>query len=100
MAAPRTLVHEMDAMNSTTRIQPRAMVTIKGDKKRKPLRFREGGLHVTTGTPGGEKIPQAKMQAAARGEYGPQGVKQANFAMHALHAGQQTAARNRRRLRT
>lgn len=72
------------------------IVTIKGDKKRKPLRFREGGLHATTGTPAGETIPRAKVEAAAQGEYGPLGVKQANFAMHALTAGRETAARHRR----
>lgn len=73
------------------------MVTIKGGKGRKPLRFREGGLHATTHTPAGEKIPHEKLMAAAHGEYGPRGVKQANFAMHALHQGQMTARAHKRK---
>lgn len=74
-----------------------AMVTIKGGTGRKPLRFREGGLHETTHTPAGETIPKEKVMAAAQGEYGPRGVKQANFALHALHQGQITARANKRK---
>lgn len=73
------------------------IVTIKGDKKRKPLRFREGGLHATTGTPEGETIPRAKVEAAAHGEYGPLGVKQATMAQGLLAKGRETAARHTRK---
>lgn len=39
-----------------------------------------GGLHRSTGTPAGQKIPAAKVAAAANGAFGPKAVKQANLA--------------------
>ena len=42
--------------------------------------LKKGGLHRTTGTPMGEKIPASKVAAAAAGKYGPKGVKQAQAA--------------------
>ena len=51
-------------------------------KKGKPaIKFHEGGLHATTHTPMGEKIPESKIAAAKRGAYGWKGVKEVNF-MH------------------
>ncbi len=50
-------------------------------KGSKPIKFHEGGLHATTHTPAGEKIPQNKIAAAAKGEYGSKGKKQVAF-MH------------------
>jgi hypothetical protein len=97
--APVVLSNNMDSLNSTTG-KSMDMVTIKGKKGRKPLKFREGGLHETTHTPMGQKIPESKVEAAAHGAYGPLGVKQANFAEHALAKGRATAAKHRRPLRT
>lgn len=55
-----------------------AKVTLKpkspGQKK---ITFNKGGLHQTTGTPAGEKIPASKVKAALQGKYGPKGRKQA-----------------------
>lgn len=46
----------------------------------------KGGLHETTGTPPGQKIPAAKLAAARAGKYGKKGVRQAilaaTFAAH------------------
>jgi hypothetical protein len=44
------------------------------------ISFQPGGLHQTTGTPQGQPIPAAKMQAALAGKYGPKGAKQARLA--------------------
>lgn len=70
-------------------------VTIKAPGK-KPLSFEKGGLHRSTGTPEGQKIPASKIRAAEAGKYGPKAKKQAQFAEGALAAGRKTAARNRR----
>ena len=40
----------------------------------------KGGLHRSTNTPQGQKIPASKMAAALRGDYGPKAQKQARFA--------------------
>lgn len=50
----------------------------------KPLHFKAGGLHASTHTPAGEKIPAAKREAALRGAYGPKAKKQAMFAKNVL----------------
>lgn len=71
--------------------------TIKGGKGQKPVTFEKGGLHRSTNTPQGEKIPASKMAAAKRGDYGPKAQKQANFAQGMLKAGRQTAASNARK---
>lgn len=46
---------------------------------RKPLRFKSGGLHRSTGTPKGKKIPAAKHRAARAGAYGKRAKKQELF---------------------
>lgn len=53
---------------------------------RKPISFKPGGLHTSTGTPAGQKIPPAKMQAALSGQLGPKAKKQALFAKDVLGA--------------
>jgi len=50
----------------------------------KPIRFSPGGLHRSTGTPAGEKIPASKMRAAASGKLGPKAKKQALFKKNVL----------------
>lgn len=52
---------------------------------KKPIKFHEGGLHETTHTPAGEKIPQSKIAAAAAGKYGAKGKKEVNFMHNVLH---------------
>lgn len=70
--------------------------TIKSPGK-KPVSFAKGGLHKSTGTPAGEKIPAAKMAAAAAGKLGPKAKKQAVMAKGMLAAGRKTAASNRKK---
>lgn len=51
--------------------------TIKPKKAgQKPITFNEGGLHASTGTPAGKKIPASKHAAAAAGKLGPKAKKQ------------------------
>ncbi len=50
----------------------------------KPITFQKGGLHATTGTPPGEKIPAAKIAAALAGKYGPRGKQQGLFMKNVL----------------
>lgn len=67
---------------------------IKPQKKgQKPVAFKKGGLHETTHTPQGEKIPESKIQAALRGEYGKRGKKQAVMATGLLKKGRKTASK-------
>ena len=48
--------------------------TIEPKKKgQKKITFKKGGLHASTGTPMGEKIPASKRAAALNGSYGPEG---------------------------
>lgn len=56
-------------------------IKIIKESGKKPIKFKEGGLHETTHTPMGEKIPESKIKAAAEGKYGPKGKKQVAF-MH------------------
>ena len=59
--------------------------TIRPTKKgQKPITFQEGGLHRSTGTPAGEKIPTKKMAAAESGALGPKAEKQALFKKNVL----------------
>lgn len=74
---------------------PKKTTTIKSSGK-SPVTFRKGGLHQSLGVPQGEKIPAAKMAAAASGKYGPKAKAQANLAQGMLKAGRQTAAKNRK----
>lgn len=51
---------------------------------KKPIKFKKGGLHATTHTPMGQKIPSSKVQAALAGKYGEKGRKEAQFAKNVL----------------
>lgn len=66
--------------------------TISGGGKA-PVTFKKGGLHESTGTPPGQKIPAGKVAAAAKGAYGPKAKKQADMAKGMLAAGRKTAAK-------
>jgi len=57
--------------------------TLKAPGK-KPILFNEGGLHASTGTPAGKKIPAGKMAKAVSGKMGPLAKKQAMFAKNVL----------------
>lgn len=59
-------------------IQPKE----SGQKK---IKFKVGGLHESTHTPPGEKIPASKRAAALAGSYGAKAKKQAQFAKNVLH---------------
>lgn len=62
--------------------------TIKPAKKgEKKITFEKGGLHESTNTPQGEKIPAKKRAAARAGKYGPKAEKQAQFADNVLTGG-------------
>ena len=52
-------------------------VSLDGEK----VRYVKGGLHKTTGTPEGEKIPKSKWRAALSGSYGPKGQAQARLGL-------------------
>lgn len=51
---------------------------------KKPISFHPGGLHESTHTPAGQKIPASKRAAALHGSYGPKARKQALFADNVL----------------
>jgi hypothetical protein len=53
-------------------------------KGQKPLKFKSGGLHSSTGTPAGKKISPAKHAAAASGKDGPKAKKQEQFFRNVL----------------
>lgn len=60
-------------------------VTIEPKKKdQHALHFVAGGLHASTHTPIGEKIPHSKRMAALAGHYGDKAKKQAEFAKNVL----------------
>ena len=59
----------------------------KTSPDQKTIKFKEGGLHATTGTPQGEKIPISKVNAALNGKYEKKGVKQAMFMKNVLTGG-------------
>lgn len=62
-----------------------AKVTLKPKKPgQKKITFTKGGLHKSTGTPSGKKIPAGKRAAALAGKYGAKAKKQANFAKNVL----------------
>jgi hypothetical protein len=65
-------------------------------KGKKPVTFKKGGLHATTHTPMGQKIPKAKMEKALQGGYGPKGKKQAVMAEGMLKKGRKTASKHKR----
>jgi hypothetical protein len=54
-------------------------VTMKA-KGKKPITFREGGLHSALGVPQSQDIPPGKKAAALAGKFGPKVKKMAVFA--------------------
>ncbi len=50
----------------------------------KPIHFKSGGLHASTGTPSGKKISPAKHAAAASGKLGAKAAKQEHFYRNVL----------------
>lgn len=60
---------------------------IKGKDGKKPIKFKEGGLHESTHTPKGEKIPASKVSAAMSGSLGAKAKKQALFMRNVLTGG-------------
>jgi len=62
-----------------------AKVTLKPTKPgQKKITFKAGGLHASTGTPMGKKIPAKKKAAALAGKLGKKAKAQANFAKNVL----------------
>lgn len=59
-------------------------IRIKGEK---PITFTEGGLHKSTGTKKGAKIPASKHKAAREGKLGPKAKKQEVFYENYLSGG-------------
>ena len=60
-------------------------VTLKPTKKgQKPIKYTPGGLHASTGTKMGMKIPAKKMAEAMSGKLGPKAQKQAMFVKNVL----------------
>lgn len=60
-------------------------VTLKPTKAgQKKITFKAGGLHASTGTPMGKKIPAKKKSAALAGKLGKKAAAQARFAKNVL----------------
>jgi hypothetical protein len=63
-----------------------AIETIKpNNPSQKPIVFHKGGLHASTHTPMGQKIPESKRAAALAGKFGSKAKAQALFAKNVLH---------------
>lgn len=63
-------------------------VTMERTKKgQDPMTFKSGGLHASTKTKAGEKIPASKHAAAASGSLGKKAQKQENFYENVLKKG-------------
>lgn len=70
---------------NTSRPKMGSKVTLKPTKAgQKKITFKAGGLHASTGTPVGQKIPAAKISKALSGGYGPKAKVQANFMKNVL----------------
>lgn len=57
------------------------------EKGQKKITFSKGGLHRSTHTPAGEKIPAKKKSEALHGKFGPKAKRQAEFAKNVLVGG-------------
>jgi hypothetical protein len=69
------------------------MMTMEPTKKdEEPITFKAGGLHASTNTKAGEKIPAAKHAAAASGSLGKKAQKQENFYQNVLKKGSKKKA--------
>jgi hypothetical protein len=56
-------------------------------KGQKPIKFHEGGLHESTGTPAGKPIPEEKHREAASGKLGAKAEKEERFYENVLKHG-------------
>ncbi len=61
-----------------------AKVTLKAKPGQKKITFKKGGLHASTGTPQGKKIPAGKMKAAASGKLSKLAKKEVQFKKNVL----------------
>lgn len=66
-----------------TRSRSRKTSTVKL-KGRKPIRIKRGALRRQLGVTKGKKIPQSKLNAAAKGRYGKKAQKRALFKKNVL----------------
>lgn len=67
------------------KVRKSAKVTLKPKKKgQKPITFKAGGLHESTGTPKGEKIPTSELRKAKAGKLGKLAKKQVLFKENVL----------------
>ncbi len=64
--------------------KPGQTKTLKAKPGQKKITMKVGGLHASTGTPQGQKIPASKLKKAMAGGYGPLAKKQAMFMMNVL----------------
>ncbi len=72
-------------MNRAQSVINQALTTIPPQATgQKPISFKPGGLHASTGTPQGAPIPAAKHAAAEAGKLGPKAEKQENFYRNVL----------------
>lgn len=53
-------------------------------KGKKPIKFKEGGLHASLDVSSSKKIPTKKFKAALSGKYGEKAKKQALFKKNVL----------------
>lgn len=51
---------------------------------RKPIKIKKGALRAQLGVKKGQKIPKSKLNAAAKGRYGPKARKRALFKKNVL----------------
>lgn len=68
----------------TSRPKMGSKVTLKAKPGQKKITFKAGGLHKSTGTPAGQKIPATKKARALAGGYGKKAQAQARFAKNVL----------------
>lgn len=61
-----------------------SVVSMNPANGQKPISFKAGGLHSSTGTPQGQKIPATKVKKALSGDFGGKAKKQANFKKNVL----------------
>lgn len=64
-----------------------AKVKVIRKEGKKPISFHPGGLHESTKTSAGEKLPASKIAAAASGKFGTKAEKQVNFMRNVLTGG-------------
>jgi hypothetical protein len=79
MAKPRTMVEHMR--------------TLQGKRGQPPIRFKEGGLHESTGTPQDKPIPKKKHRAARAGKLGKKALAQELFYENVLSKGRKGRGR-------